>query len=127
MTKEEFQRVGKQMIVAARERFRADAFALCHTDAEREKAIRLETAVGEVSPEEAVHAFRLWLSEQRTCSCVMCSICGGTGDIRLSDGLGHYDTETDPCDNCSHGVVEECDYCLNRREQDEDDDANERI
>ncbi len=65
MTKEEFQRVGRQMILDARERFRRDAFALCHTDAEREKAIRLETAVGEVSPEEAVLAFCRWLSENR--------------------------------------------------------------
>lgn len=127
MTKEKFQIVGKQMITEARERFRVAAFALCHTDAEREKAIRLETAVGEVSPEEAVHAFRLWLSEQRTCTCVECSICKGTGEIVLSDGLGHYDRETEPCDNCSRGIVEECDYCLDQRERDEDADANERI
>jgi hypothetical protein len=65
MTKEEFQRVGRQMISDARERFREQAFALCRTDAERQKAIRLETAIGEVSPEEAVLAFRRWLYEQR--------------------------------------------------------------
>ncbi len=65
MTLEEFQVIGRGMIMEARLRFREQAFALCRTDDERAKAARLEPAIGEVSPEEAVLAFKLWLDEQR--------------------------------------------------------------
>ncbi len=65
MTLEEFQTIGRGMIMEARIRFREQAMALCRTDGEREKAHRLEGAVGEVSPEEAVLAFKLWLDENR--------------------------------------------------------------
>ena len=60
------QIIGRGMIAEARVRFRERAFALCHSDAERHKAILLESAIGEVSPEEAVYAFKLWLDEHRT-------------------------------------------------------------
>jgi hypothetical protein len=56
-----------------------------------------------------------------TCTCVECAICSGTGFITLSDGLGHYDAEREVCDDCDHGVVEECDYCVEQRERDEDE------
>jgi hypothetical protein len=65
MTLEEFQTIGRGMITEARVRFREQAMALCLTDAERDKAMRLEPAIGEVSPEEAVYALKLWLDEQR--------------------------------------------------------------
>lgn len=65
MTKDEFQQIGRGMIAAARIRFREQAMALCHSDVEREKAHKLDPAIGEVSPEEAVLAFKIWLAEQR--------------------------------------------------------------
>ena len=66
MTLEEFQIIGRGLITEARVRFREQALALCTTDEERAKAHGLEPAIGEVSPEEAVLAFRLWLDEHRT-------------------------------------------------------------
>lgn len=65
MTYEEFQIIGRGMVTAARVRFREQAMALCRTDEERAKAAGLEPAIGEVSPEEAVYAFKLWLDESR--------------------------------------------------------------
>jgi hypothetical protein len=56
-----------------------------------------------------------------TCTCVTCSICGGTGTIRIPDlVLGPGYDDLDMCDNCDSGIVEECDYCLDQRERDED-------
>jgi hypothetical protein len=66
VTLEEFQTIGRGMIAEARVRFREQALAFCQTDMEREKVQRLESAIGEVSPEEAVYAFRLWLNESRS-------------------------------------------------------------
>lgn len=63
MTFEEFQIIGRGMIAAARVRFREQAMRLCRTDREREKAKAFESAIGEVSPEEAVLAFKLWLAD----------------------------------------------------------------
>ncbi len=63
MTLEEFQRVGRQMIAEARERFRRDAMLVCRTDEERAKAVAFEPAIGEVSPEEAVLALKRWIAE----------------------------------------------------------------
>ena len=65
MTYEEFQIIGRGMITEARVRFREQALAFCRTDEERAKVARLEPAIGEVSPEEAVYAFKLWLDESR--------------------------------------------------------------
>lgn len=64
MTLEEFQTIGRGMIAAARVRFRDEAFKFCKTDTDRRKVLALEPAIGEVSPEEAVLAFRRWLDEQ---------------------------------------------------------------
>jgi len=63
VTPEEFRIIGRGMITAARVRFRDEAMALCHTDVERAKATAMEGAVGDVSPEEAVLAFKRWLAE----------------------------------------------------------------
>lgn len=65
MTLEEFQTIGRGMIMEARIRFRDEAMRLCHSDAERAQAQAVETAIGEVSPEEAVLAFKRWLDEGR--------------------------------------------------------------
>lgn len=63
MTLQEFQRVGRQMIAEARARFRRDAMLVCRTNNERAKAAAFESAIGEVSPEEAVLALKRWIAE----------------------------------------------------------------
>lgn len=42
------------------------------------------------------------------CKCVRCSMCSGTGRIRVDDWSG-YDTE--PCEDCNNGIVETCGRC----------------
>jgi len=60
------------------------------------------------------------LPEARRCTCVTCSICGGLGSIDLPsrDAIDGYALE--PCEDCTHGIVEECDYCMEQRELDAD-------
>jgi hypothetical protein len=65
MTLDELRVELKRMIVNARARFRDEAMRLCHTEDERSKATAIEMAVGDVSPEEAVLAFKRWLAEER--------------------------------------------------------------
>ena len=63
MTWEKFQHIGRAMIADARERFRQEAYALCGTTEQRAKVDAIAPAIGEVSPEEAVLAFKRWLLE----------------------------------------------------------------
>lgn len=66
MTLDELRRVYRQMTADARIRYRAEAMALCRTADERTKAASFESAIGEVSPEEAVLALKRWIQEQRS-------------------------------------------------------------
>ena len=55
--------------------------------------------------------------EAQPCQCKPCSICHGTGNIRLDCRNGRltaflddsYDLE--PCDQCSGGIAEMCERC----------------
>lgn len=51
------------------------------------------------------------------CTCTTCSTCGGMGTIKIAS-INDYELEL--CDNCEHGITEECDYCLEQRERDHD-------
>ena len=42
------------------------------------------------------------------CHCIRCVMCSGTGRIRV-DHWYEYDTE--PCEDCTNGIVEFCDRC----------------
>lgn len=59
-----------------------------------------------------------------TCTCVPCSVCGGTGSIWLDFNgrfLGSHRSddldEMDVCEDCGgSGIVETCDECLDTRD-----------
>ena len=70
------------------------------------------------------------MAEQRMgkCTCVNCASCRGTGNVWFTfDGqyLGNCRSDDldklERCENCSgSGVAEECDYCIERREDDDE-------
>ena len=60
------------------------------------------------------------------CKCVACVACDGRGWIFV-DQMGRYVaygdslSDTECCDECGgHGTIDECDYCLESREQEEE-------
>lgn len=65
-------------------------------------------------------------SAQAVCRCVSCSQCGGRGTMAVDMRgrvVSFYDDlcDLETCDECcGSGIVEECDYCRDQREQDED-------
>jgi hypothetical protein len=62
MKYEEFQTLTRGTLMEARRRFRDQAMPLCRTDADRAQAHAFETAIGDVSSEEAMLAFMRWLA-----------------------------------------------------------------
>jgi hypothetical protein len=60
--------------------------------------------------------------EKKPCTCTCCDLCGGTGNIRVdhftglpSRGCDDMD-ELETCDQCSGGVLETCERCLEMQE-----------
>jgi len=62
------------------------------------------------------------------CTCVPCGSCGGTGTVWFTfDGKYLGDRRSDDldklerCEDCEgSGIAEECDYCVDRRDEDFD-------
>jgi hypothetical protein len=38
------------------------------------------------------------------CHCILCPCCGGTGTVYSLD-------QSEPCEECSHGILETCESC----------------
>lgn len=54
------------------------------------------------------------------CRCVTCDCCHGSGTVRVRDDSQPEGWDLDQCDECHGGISEECDYCRNQRDLDED-------
>lgn len=53
------------------------------------------------------------------CKCVTCDYCHGSGTVRVRDDSQPEGWDLDTCDECSGGIVEECDYCRDAREMEQ--------
>jgi ssDNA-binding Zn-finger/Zn-ribbon topoisomerase 1 len=67
----------------------------------------------------------------KPCECVVCSECGGTGDVWWSSDGRHYLgrdrwddlDEMETCETCGgSGIVETCERCAELNELEEDED-----
>jgi len=64
MTAEEMRTEIAALVAEARTRFRTEAAAVCRTEEEAQKAASLESAIGEISPDEAIDGLKRWISAQ---------------------------------------------------------------
>lgn len=48
----------------------------------------------------------------KPCTCVTCSLCRGTGNIRVDDRSQPEGFDLESCDQCNGGIVEVCDRCI---------------
>jgi hypothetical protein len=79
-----------------------------------------------MTPEEAGLRDAMSALYKQPCCCVSCSVCGGTGNIRvrydalgrMSEGYGDDLDDLEPCDQCHGGVTEECERCIELNELD---------
>ena len=55
------------------------------------------------------------------CTCTPGSMCRGLGTMRVDEPSQPSGWDLETCDECSgSGIVEECDYCHDAREADEE-------
>ena len=55
------------------------------------------------------------------CRCVSCDFCHGAGTVHVYGRYSIDGTEREECEECyGSGISEECDYCRDQRELDED-------
>lgn len=56
-----------------------------------------------------------------SCTCKRCTICGGTGELAILERASRDDAfAKEPCDDCDAGIAEECDYCQEQRDLQQD-------